>query len=197
MDTPRIVRRTTARAEVPSEVRRSSGRTRLFSPPDSGVVVSPFPRTPLGTRTGKKSGGPYWKVGHSSPKSYQGLEDQGRGGDSEIYSRCESGWFKFWLVWISLLVLSGGCVVSAWVYFPENRVVRRSQEYVMTGLLVMVGLLMSTIVLKLVWNSCRGTKRRHVYRYEDAYSTDDDDAYENQEAVYEGSPDTGLLAPPP
>ncbi|VDI33638.1 Hypothetical predicted protein [Mytilus galloprovincialis] len=60
---------------------------------------------------------------------------------------------KFWQIWVILLTLSSGLVASAWIYFPNNRVVQKSQEYVMIGLLVIIGLLICTIVLKLIWNS--------------------------------------------
>ena len=57
MDTPRIRRRTPARASMPSEVRNfNSSRTRLFSPADSGIYVSPSPRTPSGVHVEKKLG---------------------------------------------------------------------------------------------------------------------------------------------
>lgn len=101
MDTPRIIRRTTARAEVATEVRRSNSRTRLFSPSDSGVEVSPSPRTPLGTQTGKKLGGPFRIAGHTSPKRYQGMDVQGRVDGLETHSENQNGWFKFWLIWLS------------------------------------------------------------------------------------------------
>ncbi|CAC5366409.1 unnamed protein product [Mytilus coruscus] len=64
-----------------------------------------------------------------------------------------NGWKKFWKIWVSLLTLSRGLVATAWIYFPNNRVVQKSQEYVMIGLLVIIGLLICTIVLKFIWNS--------------------------------------------
>ncbi|VDI02625.1 Hypothetical predicted protein [Mytilus galloprovincialis] len=45
-----------------------------------------------------------------------------------------------------------GLVATAWIFFPNNQVVQKSQEYVMTGLIVLKGLLVCTIVLKLIWN---------------------------------------------
>ncbi|CAC5388061.1 unnamed protein product [Mytilus coruscus] len=64
-----------------------------------------------------------------------------------------NGWKKFWQIWVSLLTLSSSLVATAWIYFPNNRVVQKSQEYVMIGLLVIKGLLICTIVLKIIWNS--------------------------------------------
>jgi hypothetical protein len=64
-------------------------------------------------------------------------------------------WGKFWLIWMSLLAVCSACVAFAWSKFPENKVVQRSQEYVMAGLLTIMGVIIITIFLKLIWHSCR------------------------------------------
>jgi hypothetical protein len=50
-------------------------------------------------------------------------------------------------------MVSSGLVAVLWTYFPDHKVVQKSQEYVMIGLLLIIGLIVSTIVMKLTWNS--------------------------------------------
>ncbi|CAC5395809.1 NIPA [Mytilus coruscus] len=90
------------------------------------------------------------RIGHCSPRNNQDRAVQEM---SNMEKDGGHGWKKSWQIWVSLLTLSSGLVASAWIYFPNNRVVQKSQEYVMTGLLVIIGLLTCTIVLKLIWNS--------------------------------------------
>ena len=47
----------------------------------------------------------------------------------------------------------GWLVAVLWTYFPDHKVVQNSQEYVMIGLSLIIGLIISTIVMKLTWNS--------------------------------------------
>ena len=47
----------------------------------------------------------------------------------------------------------GWLVAVLWTYFPDHKVVQNSQEYVMIGLSLIIGLIVSTIVMKLTWNS--------------------------------------------
>jgi len=44
-------------------------------------------------------------------------------------------------------------VATAWTYFPENKVVQKSQEYVMTGLIVILTLVVLTGILKLIFQA--------------------------------------------
>ncbi|CAC5407655.1 unnamed protein product [Mytilus coruscus] len=156
METPRIIRRSSTRAPRSVEVRQDNCRSRLFSPADSGVEVSPFPMTPLDAHPGKKAGDPsFRKFMHSSPRSYQSTEVVGAVNGLE--TKCSWGWF--WSVWICLLVVCSGCVILVWVYFPENKVVRRSQEYVMTVFFMIIGLLVSTVGIKIVWRSSKNGER--------------------------------------
>jgi hypothetical protein len=46
---------------------------------------------------------------------------------------------------MSLLAVCSACVAFAWIKFPENKVVQRSQEYVMAGLLTIMGVMIITI----------------------------------------------------
>jgi hypothetical protein len=39
------------------------------------------------------------------------------------------------------------------IKLPENKVVQRSQEYVMAGLLTIMGVMIKAIFLKLIWHS--------------------------------------------
>ncbi|VDI13691.1 Hypothetical predicted protein [Mytilus galloprovincialis] len=156
METPRIMRRSSTRAPRSVGVRQDNCRSRLFSPADSGVEVSSFPMTPLDAHSGKKAGYPnFRKFMHSSPRRYQSMEVVGAVNGLE--TRCSWGWF--WSVWIFFLVVCSGCVIFVWVYFPENKVVRRSQEYVMTGLFIIIGLLVSTVGIKIVWRSSKNGER--------------------------------------
>ena len=59
------------------------------------------------------------------------------------------------------------CVIFALNHYPENKVVQGSQEYVMAGLLSVISLMIFTIILKLVWQYCRGTRSKSVH-FEDA-----------------------------
>lgn len=153
METPRIMRRSSTRAPRSVGVRQDNCRSRLFSPADSGVEVSPFPMTPLDAHSGKKADNPnFRKFMHSSPRSYQSMEVVGAVNGLE--TKCSWGWF--WSVWICFLVVCSGCVIFVWVYFPENKVVRRSQEYVMTGLFIIIGLLVG---IKIVWRSSKNGER--------------------------------------
>ena len=47
----------------------------------------------------------------------------------------------------------GWLVAVLWTYFLVHRAVQKSQEYVMIGLSLIIGLIVSTIVMKLTWNS--------------------------------------------
>ncbi|KAK3107358.1 hypothetical protein FSP39_012691 [Pinctada imbricata] len=160
METPRITRRTPARASMPSEVRNfNSSRTRLFSPADSGIYTPPSPRTPFGVHVEKKPGDPNTrKYGQASPMNNH------RGAVRDRVDGVEygSGWSRFWLIWVSIFVICSSCVIFAWNYFPDNKVVQRSQEYVVVGLLSVISLMIFTIMLKLVWQYCRGTRFNSV-----------------------------------
>ncbi|CAC5355217.1 unnamed protein product [Mytilus coruscus] len=91
METPRIIRRSSTRAPRSVEVRHDNCRSRLFSPADSGVEVSPFPMTPLDAHSGKKAGDPsFRKFMHSSPRSYQSTEVVGAVNGLE--TKCSWGW---------------------------------------------------------------------------------------------------------
>ncbi|CAC5409428.1 unnamed protein product [Mytilus coruscus] len=89
------------------------------------------------------------RIGHCSPRNnhYRVVQER-----SNTQSDRGNSWRKFWLIWISLLTLRSGLVAVAWIYFPNNRVVQKFQEYVMIGLLTIICLIISTIVLKLAWN---------------------------------------------
>jgi hypothetical protein len=82
-------------------------------------------------------------------------ENLGRAVQEEIRNSTSTvkSWKKFWLVWVGLLMVSSGLVAVLWTYFPDHKVVQKSQEYVMIGLLLIIGLIVSTIVMKLTWNS--------------------------------------------
>jgi magnesium-transporting ATPase (P-type) len=74
-------------------------------------------------------------------------------GDDDLEESTMNQWGMFWLIWMSLLAVCSACVAFAWIKFPENKVVQRSQEYVMAGLLTIMGVMIITIFLKLIWPS--------------------------------------------
>jgi type VI protein secretion system component VasK len=91
-------------------------------------------------------------------------------------------WGKFWLIWMSLLAVCSACVAFAWSKFPENKVVQRSQEYVMVGLLTIMGVMIITIFLKLIWHSCRRKSKkmshgRRAVRYQCPSRDDESNDY--------------------
>ena len=153
METPRITsRRTPSQAPMPSQVRQNFLRNRLFSPDDSGLGISPSPGTPR-VRTENMPDVRYFRqTGQYSPGDGLGRvqEEMSNLGDFENQSNRNSGWKKFWVVWMSILMLSIGPVAVAWIYFPDNKVVKRSQENVMTGLIFIIVLVVSTSIFKLI-----------------------------------------------
>lgn len=82
---------------------------------------------------------------HSSHRRYQSTEVVSA--VNGLKTKCSCGWF--WSVWICLFVVCSGRVIFVWMYFLENKVVRRSQEYIMTGLFKNIGLLDSTVGIRL------------------------------------------------
>lgn len=142
------IRRSNTRAPRSVEVRQDKCGSGLFSPADSGVVVSH-----------QSSGCTLWgkgrRNGYSSPRGYQSTDVVGAVIGLEI--KCSWGWF--WSVWICFLVVCSGCDIFVWVYFPGNKVVRRSLEYVMTGLFMIIWLLVSTVGIKIVWRSSKNGER--------------------------------------
>ena len=69
-----------------------------------------------------------------------------------------ASWLRtFRLIWICRLTLSSSLVAVAWIYFQNNRVVQQSQEWL--DQLVILCLIISTIVLKFVWNSVISCKK--------------------------------------
>jgi hypothetical protein len=48
-------------------------------------------------------------------------------GDDDLEENTTNQWGKFWLIWMSLLAVCSACVAFAWIKFPENKVVQRSQ----------------------------------------------------------------------
>ncbi|CAC5419000.1 unnamed protein product [Mytilus coruscus] len=151
METPRRKIRTSTQAPTLSQVRQNCLRNQIFSPADSGLDSSPATGTLHDVHTETMPDVRYRRrIGHCSPRNNQDRAVQEM---SNTEKDGGNGWKKFWQIWVSLLNLSSGLIASAWIYFPNNRVVQKSQEYVMTGLLVIIGLLTCTIVLKLIWNS--------------------------------------------
>ena len=91
-------------------------------------------------------------------------------------------WGKVWLIWMSLLAVCSACVAFAWSKFLENKVVQRSQEYVMAGLLTIMGVMIITIFLKLIWHSCRRESNemshgRRAVRYQCPSRNDESNDY--------------------
>ncbi|CAC5386204.1 unnamed protein product [Mytilus coruscus] len=153
METPRRTIRTSTQAPTLSQVRQNCFRNQLFSPADSGLVNSPATGTLNDIRTETMPEFRYRRrIGHCSPRNHHYRVVQEKS-NTQAEDDSGNGWRKFWLIWISLLSLSSGLVAVAWIYFPNNRVVQKSQEYVMIGLLAIICLIISTIVLKFVWNS--------------------------------------------
>jgi hypothetical protein len=66
-----------------------------------------------------------------------------------------NGWSRFWLWWLGFLTTICSCVAFAWVNFPENIAVQLSQEYAMKGLLVLIAVMVRTILVRVLWKSCR------------------------------------------
>ncbi|CAC5418119.1 INPP5B_F [Mytilus coruscus] len=151
METPRRKIRTSTQAPMVSQVRQNCLRNQIFSPAGSGLGSSPATGTLHDVHTETMPDIRYRRrIGHCSPRNNQDRAVQEMSNTEKDGGNC---WKKFWQIWVSLLTLSSGLVASAWIYFPNNRVVQKSQEYVMIGLLAIICLIISTIVLKFVWNS--------------------------------------------
>lgn len=150
MDTPRT-RRTSTQVPDQSKVGQNYvKRTCLFSPNDSGLGNSPTTGTPPNVHTETTPGIRFRRnTGQGSPRNNVGRRVQ----QSEVERGNVNSWRKFWLVWVGLLSVCSGLVAVVWIYFPNNKVVQKSQEYVMFGLLALIGLIVFTIVSKLIWHS--------------------------------------------
>ncbi|CAC5403280.1 unnamed protein product [Mytilus coruscus] len=147
METPRRKIRTSTQAPTLSQVRQNCLRNQIFSPADSGLGSSPATGTLHDVHT--ETMPDIRRIGHCSPSNNQDRAVQEM---SNTEKDGGNGWKKFWQICVSLLTLSICLVASAWIYFPNNTVVQKSQEYVMIGLLAIICLIISTIVLKFVWN---------------------------------------------
>ena len=151
MDTPRITRRHSFQADMPTKVRPDFSRSQLFTP-DSGIGGTPSPRTPMDIRTGG-----------ASRTVRQGMRVPTRMGDGRATEETdESRWSMFWFVWFAILALSCVCVAFTWAYFPENKIVQLSQEYVMKSLLAVIGATFLAVILKVIWVICRREPRRSI-----------------------------------
>lgn len=149
METPR---RTSQLAPMSSKVGQSNVRQRLFSP-DSGIGNSPATGIP---QTGKEISTDYRsnrRSAGSSPITRQSRVRCRRGNlvNDNVQNK-GNGWKKFWLIWAVILVASTSLIAIAWAYFPNNKVVQKSQEYVMTGLITVVLILVSTGLLKVLFH---------------------------------------------
>jgi hypothetical protein len=83
---------------------------------------------------------------------------------------------------MSLLAVCSAFVAFAWIKFPGNKGVQRSQEYVMAGLLTIMGVMIITIFLKLIWHSCRRESNemshgRRAVRYQCPSRNDESNDY--------------------
>ncbi|CAC5386667.1 unnamed protein product [Mytilus coruscus] len=151
METPRRTIRTSTQDPTLSHVRQNCYRNQPFPPADSGFGSSPATGTLHDVRTETMPDIRFRRrIGHCSPRNHQDRAVQEM---SNTDKDGGNGWKKFWQIWISLLTFSSGLVATAWIYFPNNRAVQKSQEYVVIGLLAIICLIILTIVLKLVWNS--------------------------------------------
>lgn len=152
METPRTTPvRISSRAPMTSQVRQNCFKNRMFSPGDSGLGSSPATGTPYNIHTETLPGVRFRRTTRPCSPG----ETLGRAVQEEIRNSTSTveSWKKFWLIWVGLLTVSSGLVAVTWTYFPDHKVVQKSQEYVMIGLLSIIGLIISTIVMKLTWNS--------------------------------------------
>ncbi|CAC5405913.1 unnamed protein product [Mytilus coruscus] len=157
METPR--NRIYTRAHMPSEVRQThfytdNGVYDSRSPYDSGIENSTVCGTPQPKHLGKYTGF-QTNAGLFSQEEQFGLSTEVPGYDEENIEENKQNWGKFWLIWLTLLSVCTGLVAIAWKYFPCNEVVKKSQEYVMTGLLGIIVFVLVTIVLKILIHFCK------------------------------------------
>ena len=201
MDTSRITRRNITQAFTPYDVRKQSPRTRLFTSTDSGIGRSPLPATPLDVQMERSPHTLSNRRGrYFSPMNDQTMEVN-KAGDDDLEENTTNQWGKFWLVWMSLLAVCSAFVAFAWIKFPENKGVQRSQEYVMAGLLTIMGVMIITIFLKLIWHSCRreSTEMSHgrrAVRYQCPSRNDESNDYgesEGQCGPYQEPQDLGKV----
>jgi len=146
METPRSSGRRT------SKVGQNYLRNRLFLSDDSGIGNSPTTGIPHAYSETVPDIRHRRKVGHSSPISSPGRVHKELHVDGQRGNK-GNGWKKFWLIWVSFFAVSSSLVATAWTYFPENKVVQKSQEYVMTGLIVILTLVVLTGILKLIFQA--------------------------------------------
>jgi hypothetical protein len=119
-------------------------------------------------------------------------------GDDDLEESTMNQWGMFWLILMRLLAVCSVCVAFAWIKFPENKVVQRSQEYVMAGLLTIMGVMIITIFLKFIWHSCRRemSHSRRAVRYQCPLRDDESKDYgesEGQCGPYQEPQDLGKV----
>ncbi len=155
METPKSTGRSSLLAprSDTSKVRPSNLRQRLFSP-DSGVGISPptrIPQTELETPANHRH---FRRNVDCSPMTGRGRVRCSRGNSEGLRNNQSpgNGWKKFWLIWVVILVVTMSLIVIAWTYFPNNRVVQKSQEYVMGGLFAVAMILVLTGALKVLFH---------------------------------------------
>ena len=132
-----------------------------------------------------------------SPMNDQTMEVN-EAGDDDLEESTMNQWGMFWLILMRLLAVCSVCVAFAWIKFPENKVVQRSQEYVMAGLLTIMGVMIITIFLKLIWHSCRRemSHSRRAVRYQCPLRDDESNDYgesEGQCGPYQEPQDLGKV----
>ncbi len=133
---------------MPSQVGQSKIRTRLFSP-DSGIENSPTPGVPRVGVEAMSSSRYNRRIEQCTPFPAQGRASEE--GEHGTNNEEKSSWLRFWLIWAILLTLTGSLVIVIWTYFPQNRVVQKSQEYVMTGLIATFVFVVLSGIVKVVF----------------------------------------------
>ena len=133
-------------------------RNRLFTQDDSGIFNSPTTGIPQAYSETTPDIRHRRRIGQCSP-----IDGQGRVHElSNLRESKGKGWKKFWLIWAILLTVSSSLVAIAWTYFPENKVVRKSQEYVMASLIVIIAVVILTGILKLIFQVLVSRNRTEV-----------------------------------
>ncbi|CAC5379233.1 unnamed protein product [Mytilus coruscus] len=159
MDTPRVTRRNSTQTKTPDEV-----RSRLFTH-DSGIGELPSPWASTGVRMGKgqfrprrQNGEPTLATNEVDQRAFS-MRDDGSHDEPE-----GNDWGRFWLWWISFLIMVFGCIAFALGKLPREQGSQISQEYAMKGLLAIIAVMVGMILVKIMWRSCkRDQSRRKGY----------------------------------
>uniref|UniRef100_K1PHR8 Uncharacterized protein n=1 Tax=Magallana gigas TaxID=29159 RepID=K1PHR8_MAGGI len=55
------------------------------------------------------------------------------------------------LIWVLVALIGCSLIVMTWIYFPENKIVQKSQENALTSMVSVASAMLLVIILRVVW----------------------------------------------